>query len=291
MSGIDGVLKEKIINSQRAEITEHYIYKELAKFVKDEHDNKILLKISDEELKHYQFFRSLTSEEIRPDRLKIFFYVWVSRIFGLNFGLKLMEKGEDLAQKTYDEIKRIAPEIDNIIKDENSHENELVSLIQEERLKYVSSLVLGLNDALVEISAALVGFSLALQKSQIVGIVGLITGIAGALSMGASSYLSAKEETSDKIPVKAGLYTGFSYIGTIVILVLPYFLLKNIFVCLGITIVTVLLLIVIFNYYVTVAKELKFKSRFLEMAGISLGVAVINFLIGLVMRKVFGIDI
>lgn len=291
MAEIKSELRKRIRDSQRGEITEHYIYKELANFVKDEGFKKILLRISDEELKHYQFFKSFTKEESKTDKFKVFFYVWISRIFGLNFGLKLMEKGEDLAQQTYDEIKKVAPEIDNIIKDENRHENELISLIKEERLKYVSSIVLGLNDALIEISGALVGFSLALQKTQIVGIVGLITGIAGALSMGASSYLSAKEETSDKVPMKAGLYTGLAYIGAIVILVLPYFLLKNIVVCLGLTIITVFLLIYIFNYYVAVAKELKFRDRFLEMAGISLGVAVINFLIGLAMRKVFGIDI
>ncbi|MEO0162706.1 MAG: VIT1/CCC1 transporter family protein [candidate division WOR-3 bacterium] len=291
MPELDSVLREKIINSQRTELTEHYIYKKLSNFVKEEEYRRILMQISDEELKHYQFFKSLTGEELKPDGLKIFFYVGVARIFGINFGLKLMEKGEDLAQQTYDEIKKVASEIDNIIKDENRHENELISLIKEERLKYVSSIVLGLNDALVEISGALVGFSLALQKTQIVGIVGLITGIAGALSMGASSYLSAKEETSDKVPMKAGLYTGLAYIGTIVILVLPYFLLRNIVMCLGFTIITVFLLIYIFNYYVAVAKELKFRDRFLEMAGISLGVAAINFLIGLAMRKVFGIDI
>ncbi|MEO0185997.1 MAG: VIT1/CCC1 transporter family protein [candidate division WOR-3 bacterium] len=291
MPEIDRELKEKIIDSQRGELTEHHIYKKLSKFASDEEHRKILLKISNEEFKHYQFFNSLTEIELKPDGLKVSFYVWISRIFGLNFGLKLMEKGEELAQKTYEEIKQVAPEVDNIIKDENKHENELISLIQEERLKYVSSVVLGLNDALVEISGALVGFSLALQKTQIVGIVGLITGIAGSLSMGASSYLSAKEEDSDKVPIKAGLYTGLAYIGTIVILVLPYFLLENIVVCLGLTIITVFLLIFIFNYYVSVAKELKFRDRFLEMIGISLGVAVINFLIGLAMRKVFGIDI
>ncbi len=291
MPEIDSALKSKITNSQQAELTEHYIYKELAKFVKNEEYRQIILKISDEELRHYEFFKSLTKKQLTPDGLKIFIFVWIARILGLNFGLKLMEKGEDLAQKTYDEIRQVAPEIENIIKDENRHENELISLIKEERLTYVSSIVLGLNDALVEISGALAGFSLALQKTQIVGIVGLITGIAGSLSMGASSYLSAKEEDSDKVPIKAGLYTGLAYIGTILILVLPYFLLNNIIVCLVLTIITVFFLISIFNYYVSVAKELKFKNRFMEMIGISLGVAVINFLIGLAMRKVFGIDI
>ncbi len=291
MAEIEGKFKKKIINIQKTELTERQIYKQLSKYVKDEKYKKILLEISDEEFRHYQFFKSLTGEELKPDGFKVFFYVLISRIFGANFGLKLMERGEDLAQKTYEEIKKVAPEVENIIKDENRHENELISLIKEERLKYVSSIVLGLNDALVEISGALVGFSLALQKTQIVGIVGLITGIAGSLSMGASGYLSAKEEDSEKVPIKAGLYTGVAYIGTIVILVLPYFLSKNIVVCLGLTIITVFLLIFIFNFYVSVAKELKFKNRFYEMIGISLGVALVNFLIGLAVRKLFGIDI
>jgi len=284
-------LKNKIIKSQQAELTEHYIYKKLAFLIKDQKHSEILLQIAEEELTHYKFFKTLTEQEVKPNKFKVFFYVFLSRIFGLNFGLKLMEDGEDLAQNTYREIKQVAPEIDQIRKDENKHENELISLIQEERLKYVSSIILGLNDALVEISGALVGFSLALQRAQIVGIVGLITGIAGALSMGASSYLSAKEEDSEKVPIKAGLYTGIAYIGTIILLVLPYFLIQHIFVCLVLTIITVFLLIFIFNYYVSIAKGLKFKNRFLEMAGISLGVAIINFLIGLAMRKVFGIDI
>uniref|UniRef100_A0A7V1EI61 Rubrerythrin family protein n=1 Tax=candidate division WOR-3 bacterium TaxID=2052148 RepID=A0A7V1EI61_UNCW3 len=284
-------LKNKIIKSQKGELTEYHIYKKLAEFVKDSKQNQIISKIADEEFKHYEFFKAITRKELKPDNFKIFFYCFIAKFFGLNFGLKLMEKGEDLAQKTYDEIKKVAPEIDRVIKDENLHENELIGLIKEERLKYVSSVVLGLNDALVEISGALVGFSLALQNAQIVGIVGLITGIAGALSMGASSYLSAKEEDSEKIPMKAGSYTGLAYLGTIIILILPYFLFKYIFLCLAITIITVFLLIFFFNYYVSVARELDLKKRFFEMAGISLGVALINFLIGMTIRKVFGIDI
>lgn len=272
-------------------MNEYHIYRNLAKFNKNQEHSKILLHIADEEMSHYNFFKSLTGQELIPNRFRVSFYTILARLFGLNFILKLMEKGEDLAQKSYDGIRKVAPAIDGIIQDENRHERELITLIKEERLKYVSSIVLGLNDALVEISGALVGFSLALQKSQIVGIVGLITGIAGSLSMGSSSYLSAKEESSEKIPIKSALYTGIAYLGTIILLVLPYFLLQHIFLCLIFTIFTALFLIFFFNYYVSVAKGLKFKDRFLEMAGISLAVAVINFLIGIIMRKVFGIEV
>ncbi|MDD3345342.1 MAG: VIT1/CCC1 transporter family protein [Candidatus Omnitrophica bacterium] len=285
-------LKKRVLKAQKSELTEHIIYKKLAAIVKSKDHAGILERISAEEFAHYEFFKSVTQDEVRPDRFKIFFYVFVSRIFGLNFGLKLMEKGEDLVQDTYDgDLKDISPKFEQIVKDENRHENELISLINEERLKYVSSMVLGLNDALVELSGALVGFTLALQKTRLVAIVGLITGIAASLSMAASEYLSTKQEETDKNPLKASVYTGIAYVGAVVLLVLPYFLFENIFLCLALVIFDMLLLIFIFTFYISVSKGLDFRKRFLEMGCISLGAAIINFSIGLVIRNVFGIDI
>jgi len=284
-------LKAKVLRVQRSEVTDYVVYKRLSSILKDKKYSKILERISQEELSHYEIFKSLTNQETKPDKAKIFIYVFIARIFGLNFGLKLMESGEDIAQDTYEKIKELSPKIDQIIKDERKHENELISLIDEERLKYVSSVVLGLNDALVELSGALVGFTLALQKTRLVAIVGLITGIAASMSMAASEYLSTKQEETDKSPLKASIYTGFAYIGTVILLVLPYFLFKNIYISLSLVVLDALLLILIFTFYISVAKELDFKKRFIEMSGISLGVAIINFCIGLIIRNVFGIEV
>jgi VIT1/CCC1 family predicted Fe2+/Mn2+ transporter len=85
---------------------------------------------------------------------------------------------------------------------------KLISLIDEERLKYVSSMVLGLNDALVELTGALTGLTLALQNPRLIAIVGFITGIAASMSMAASEYLSTKQEDTEKNPLKASVYTG-----------------------------------------------------------------------------------
>ncbi|MDD4955774.1 MAG: VIT1/CCC1 transporter family protein [Candidatus Omnitrophica bacterium] len=284
-------LKEKVLIAQRNELTEHLIYKKLALIVKDEEHHAILEGISGEELRHYEFFKTITNEDCRPDNLKVFIYVFISRIFGLNFGLRLMENGEDLAQGAYDKLKEASPKIEAIIGDEEKHEAELIGLINEERLKYVSSIVLGLNDALVELTGALAGFTLALQNTKLIAIIGLITGIAASMSMAASEYLSTKHEETDKAPLKACVYTGITYIGTVIFLILPYLFFKNIFVCLGITVTNALLLILIFTFYTSVAKGLKFKKRFLEMAGISLGIAVINFFIGFAIRKIFGVEV
>lgn len=259
--------------------------------VKIKEQVEILNKISDEELAHYEFFRGLTQKRVHSDKFRIFIYVFISKIFGLNFGLRLMEGGEDMAQYAYNELKEISPKIEQIIQDEKKHELSLIGLIDEERLKYISSMVLGLNDALVELTGALAGFTLALQNTRLIGIVGLITGIAGSLSMASSEYLSTKEEETKKNPLKASIYTGLAYVGTVVLLVSPYFFFKNIFLSLGLAVTNALIIILVFTFYIAVAKNFVFRKRFLEMVGISLGITAITFLIGLLIRNTFGIEI
>lgn len=285
-------LKNSLLLAQKNEITEYIIYKKISLFLKDTNNREVVERISQDELKHYNIWKSFTKSDVNPDRFKIIFYVFVTRVFGLTFGVKLMENGEGIAQQVYTEIEKNIPETRNVIEDERRHENELINLIDEERLKYVSSVVLGLNDALVELSGALVGFTLALQNTRLVAIVGLITGIAASLSMAASEYLSTKhEDNTEKSPVKASVYTGIAYILTVILLISPYLIFKNIYICLGLVILFVILVIAFFTFYTAVAKNLNFKKRFLEMAGLSLTIAVINFIIGIAIRKVFGVDI
>jgi len=281
----------KVLRAQKNEITEHIVYRKLASIAKIAAHVQILQKISAEELQHYGLFKAITRQDVSADKFKIFLYYFLAKMFGLNFGLKLMEGGEGHAQVVYDKLKGVSSAIEKMMRDENSHEQELIGMIDEERMKYISSMVLGLNDALVELSGALVGFTLALQNTRLVAIVGLITGIAAAMSMAASEYLSTKQEDTGKSPLKACIYTGLTYIGTVILLVLPYFIFKNIFFCLTLVLADVFLIILIFTFYMSVAKGLNFRRRFLEMAGISLSIAGINFVIGLMIRKVFGIDV
>lgn len=283
-------LKAKIIKAQRNEITDHVIYRKLSLTARIEEHRLVLEKISQEELKHYDFFCGLTREKVSPDSFKVFLYVFMARVFGLNFALRLLEGGEDLAQDGYDGLRQVSANLQEIIQEEERHESQLLDLIDEERLKYVSSMVLGLNDALVELTGALVGFTLALQNTRLVAIVGLITGIAASMSMAASEYLSTKQEDTKKSPLKASIYTGCAYVVTVIILVLPYFLFKNIFFCLGLVVFGALLIVFVFTFYISVAKSLAFKKRFLEMVGISLSIAAINFGIGLAIRKFFRIE-
>jgi len=284
-------IKKNILAAQKNEITEYHVYKELAGTVKIKEQADVLRKISEEELEHYGIFKSISGEETLPDKFKLFIYVFISKVFGLNFGLRLMENGEDMAQNVYAKLKETYPEIEKIEEDEKKHEYALLNMIDEERLKYASSIVLGLNDALVELTAAIAGFTFAIQNTELIGVLGLITGIAAAMSMAASEYLAVKHEKTAKEPFKATFYTGFSYITVVIFLVLPYFLFKNVFLSLSMMIATALLIIFIFTFYISVAKNLNFKPRFLEMAGLSLSIATITFFIGMGIRNIFGIDI
>ena len=284
-------LQEQLLVYQKNEITEHHIYKKLAQTVKSSADREILKKIADDELRHYQVWRTYTQKDVKPDRTKIWKYYLISRIFGFTFGIKLMEKGEENAQDNYDRLRSTIQQAEAIIRDENDHENALIELLDEELLRYMGSIVLGLNDALVELTGALAGFTFALEDTKLIALTGSITGIAAALSMGASEYLSTKSEETTKSPVKASIYTGGAYVATVLMLILPYLILENFYVCLAFTLSAAVLIIAFFNYYISVAKDVPFKRRFLEMAGLSLGVAGLSFFVGLVFRSLLGIDI
>ncbi|MBN1572735.1 MAG: VIT1/CCC1 transporter family protein [Deltaproteobacteria bacterium] len=287
MKTLDEKTRKLILSFQRNEITEHIIYKILSERTKDRNNSEVLKNISAEELEHYNFWRKYTGEDVGPDRKKIWFYIFVSRVFGLTFGIKLMEKGETSAETAYGEIAREIPEARDIADQEDAHERELMSMIDEERLRYVGSVVLGLNDALVELTGALSGFTLALQDTKLIAVVGLVTGISASLSMAASEYLATKTEEDEKHPLKASLYTGAAYIATVFILILPFFFFGNPFVSLAVTITSAVIIIMFFNYYISVAKDLPFRRRFLEMAAISLGVSAISFFIGHLVRIIF----
>ncbi|NMC52752.1 MAG: rubrerythrin family protein, partial [Chloroflexi bacterium] len=150
---------EKLLFLQQDEMNSHHTYARLAKQVKDKNNSVVLKKISEEEKKHYEIWQRYTRMEMRPNWFKVNFFYWLSRILGLTFGIKLMEIGEEKAQKAYAELLDRIPEARQVMEEEEVHEEELMDMLDEESLKYAGSVVLGLNDALVELTGALAGFS------------------------------------------------------------------------------------------------------------------------------------
>ena len=284
-------IRKKVIVFQQTEITESHIYNRLAKRIKSTENSKILAQIANDELRHYNIWKGYTNEEVKPRWFLVWFYYIVSVIFGFTFGIKLMEMGEEGAQKNYAEVSKAIPEAAKIQQEENEHEQQLISMLDEERLRYAGSVVLGLNDALVELTGALAGLTLALQNVKLIALSGLITGIAASLSMAASEYLSTRSEDTGKHPVRAAVYTGIAYVITVTLLILPYMLFTNYYLDLAISLATAVLIIAVFNYYISVAKGESFRARFTEMAVLSLSVAAFSFIIGYFIRIWLGVEV
>jgi len=300
-------VRQKLLAFQKSEITEHHIYRKLARTIKSPENRAVLERIAEDERRHYEQWRAYTQQEVPPDRRQVAKYFWISRLFGFTFGVKLMERAEGEIQGGYGQLLEVIPEADAIMREEEEHERALLAMLDEERLRYTGSMVLGLNDALVELTGALAGLTFALQNAKLIALTGSITGIAAALSMGASEYLSTKSEETPttrnpkgeprvapgpaKSPTKASVYTGIAYLITVLVLIAPYLVLPDYYVSLACTLAAAVGIIALFNYYIAVAKDEPFRPRFLEMAGLSLGVAAFSFLVGFLMRALLGIDV
>lgn len=284
-------VRQKLLTYQKVEITEHHIYRRLAQTTRSPENRRILETIASDELRHYEDWKKYTGQDVNPDGFTIWKYTLLGQVFGLTFGLKLMENGEERALANYAQLRPVIPQIEAWIQDEDAHEQSLINMLNEEFLHYAGSVVLGLNDALVELTGALAGFTLALQNTKLIALSGLITGVAAAMSMSTSEYLSTRSEKTSRNPVRAAIYTGGAYILTVAILILPYLLFTNYYLDLAVTLTAAVLIIAVFNFYITTAQDEPFRRRFLEMAGLSLGVAAFSFVLGFLIRKLLGVQV
>ena len=283
--------RRQLIIAQRSEITEYHIYKKLSQTIKNKENAIVLDKIAEDELRHYKIWNKYTDREVSPSQWEIWKFYWISRLLGITFGIKLLEREEEKAQINYEQISNEIPEAATIKSEENEHEQELIQMIKEDKLEHIGSIVLGLNDALVEILGTLAGLTFALQNTKLVALAGIIAGIAGSLSMSSSEYLSHKSVGKQKEAIKPAIYTGMAYIFAVTFLVAPYLIFTSPFVALFVAVIDSIFVILIYSYYISVANNQPFRKRFLEMIALSTVVGLISFGLGYLVRIIFGIEI
>ncbi|MBE6449120.1 MAG: rubrerythrin family protein [Alphaproteobacteria bacterium] len=284
--------KDLMIKFQKAEINAAFIYAYFAKKLKDKHNKDIISKIAMEEAEHAKFWQKHTGKSFKPNRFKLFWYIFLMHFFGFTFVIKLLEIGEYSGAKELEALIKEIPFTAEIIKQEEEHEKKLITLLNEERLNYVGAMVLGLNDALVELTGTIAGLTFVLMNTTLIAMAGVITGISATLSMAASNYLAERADGNPKA-LKASVYTGVAYLITVFLLVLPYFIFPShmFLYALLVMLLVVVLEIAFFNYYISVVRSERFLPKFIEMSGISLSVALIAFLIGLLAKQVLGLDV
>ena len=287
-------VKAILLSQLRNELTEAAIYERLSMMEKDSGNRGIRERISADEMSHAKLIAAIVSENVKPCSFKIHWTVFCARVLGLTFVLRLMEKGEHNAGGTYRTIIDAYPQLSLIAEDEDRHEAELIGMLNDERLNNMGSIVLGLNDALVELTGALAGFTFAVGSPAKIAKLGLITGFAAAMSMAASAFLSARadaqaggEKSSEgegNGALRSALYTGIAYVVTVFLLTAPYALLPSATVALAVMLLVALSIIAFFNFYLSVARDVSFKRGFFVMAGISTFVALVSYGFGYLLR-------
>ena len=276
------------------EFRDYTIYRELARVETVPEFKGILERLVEQEWNDYQYWLQYsTRKEFSMSAWELFWLKLVRKVLGLTFMAKFIELNERRAIRDYTALMasssgEMRERIARIIEHEKQHEKHMIDQIREEKVKFMGSVVLGLNDALIELTGALLGFSFMLG-SRWVAVVGAVTGVSAGMSMASSAYLQARHET-DRDPRKAALYTGVSYCIVAFLMIVPYLFLSG-FAAIAGMFGVVLLIIAAISYYTSVLFERDFKSQFAEMALCSLGVGAVASLIGWFLHRLTGIQV
>ncbi len=224
----------------------------------------------------------------------------------------LKEKGTELSEE---EVKRLR----SIILDELSHESTFREKVEELGLSNVRDMVLGMNDGLVELLGVVAGLSAVYRhEPHTVGASAVVVGIAGAISMGVGAFISVRSQRqvneairerekilaevsgegekdergqSTENEFKSALFTGLSYLLGVVFPVSPYFFLSDSLSALAFSLLFALLVLALVASFIAVVSGISLKKKILEMV-LSAGFAAsASFLIGSLVKSVFGIEL
>ena len=268
---------------QKNEITEYHIYKYLSGKASGIKNRRILSQIADDEMRHYNVWKNYTRKDVGPDRFRVWFYTMVSMLFGFTFGLKLMENGEKKVHALYSRFPGSLREVQGIIREEEEHEQALLMLLDDNRLKHTGAIAFGLNDLLIEVTGVLAGLTLVFHNPTVVALTASITGIAATITLAASGSNQAEGNKS----FAASLYTGVACMMTVMALIAPYLFFEDCFISLGLSSCIALCMTGFINYFLSVSRDLPFKSRFLETLLLGSTVAALSSLAGYAIHSFF----
>ncbi len=278
------------------EYSDYLLYNALAMQEKDPNNKTALEKLSQHEHGHYLYWKKFApSYEPVVSPFFLLRFRWMRRLFGLTFTVKFLERHEHVVIEEYKKIaETMAPDervkLEKIIQDEKEHEIFFVSQIKETVIKYIGFIALGLADAIVEITGVHAGFLGVTSSTLFAGISGLIVGFSAAISMGSAAYLQAKQDPSRSAWASA-VTTGISYILSVILLAIPYFLTQNMSLAFVFSILVGMSLIALLTFYSAVVFDRRFLREFLETVGLMLFTAGASYLLGLFIGKAFGIHL
>ncbi len=295
-------LKSFFLAQARDELFDAEFYRRLAE--RDTRNRQLLLGLVAQEEDHLEFWLRVAGavrEGLRLPRLRLHLALLGAKIFGPTFTIRLIEKAEQKTIARYREIlssgvlpREEAAELERIVADEEFHEKAMEERVGDERVTYLASAVLGVNDALVELVGALTGLVSSITSPRLIGFAGLVVGVAAALSMAASNFLAVEARSKNvagESPARAAAYTGSMYLLVVLLLVLPFFLSPSRTLALPLTWLLGFLVILGFAYYSSVLLDRPFVAVLRKLLVFGAGVAVVTFLIGKGISLALGVSV
>jgi len=303
--------KEDYIKSlQQDEDFHAHVYNILSQHEKNQNVKNVLLRLYKIETLHSSILKSILEingfkVRQRNNTLHMLLILLSRKIFGIAFTMKLMEYNKMITnEKLNAAMKQFSF---------STKENELLrKMVRGERvedilgsmllsmnhvLANIRDVVFGMNDGLVEVLAATVGFSAALRSPILVLIAGLLVAISGALSMSSGAYLSTKYERDigaakvKRSPSLSALWTGISYLLGAFFPILPFALGISGAYGIAYSILFTTLVLAIVSSMIAILSDQSVAKRVTESIILSLGAASITILLGLYARYALHITI
>ena len=291
----DSSLAVTAVEEARDELTDYTVYNRLAS-KKDSASSGVFAKLSEMEHTHFEFWSKYTNgQTIRPKMMVVYFVLVMRRILGDSFTIKFLEHRETSTVGKYEALRPSVPKedlefFDQMVEDEKGHETSFASEVEEQYVKYIAFIILGLSDALVEIAGIHAGSLGIYSSTKLSGLAGIVAGAAASIAMASAAYAQAKQGFEGS-PSLAAAYTGGSYFACAVCLALPYFLTHVMVLAISSSVAVGIGIIAFVSWYNSIMSGAVLRREFLQFAGIMLGATVALFVFGLVIRAVFGITI
>jgi VIT1/CCC1 family predicted Fe2+/Mn2+ transporter len=290
MSPDETILAKEAKSRMSDEFSDYTLYDRLSKTVKENSPfAEVLKQLSATEHGHYEFWRRyVPEEEPRVSKLKLYWVLFLRRFFGLSFATRYLDRHEGNVVKEYESIAHLIPlsdksAFDQMVADEKEHENAFAHKIDSSTISYISFVVLGLADALVEISGIHAGSLGFYDRTEIAGLAGVIAGAAASMAMASAAFAQARTGFKGSARLSAA-YTGVSYFITAIVLAAPYFLTSNMIYALSSSLSLAVLILVLTTYYSTVIQSRPFMRDFLEILAILFGATIVLYAFGSFVR-------
>ena len=293
---VEGALLKVAVESMKDEAKDRAIYEALAKAYRGSNHRytETFRTLAATEQKHYDFWKGYAGgREAKPSRLATFFILNLRLLMGTTFAIRFLERHEANTIARYRAIAPLIPEdgrgaFQDIIADEMSNERSLRDRVEGPFVKYISFVILGLADAIVEISGIHAGSLGIYNSTELTGMAGIVAGAAASIAMASAAYAQAKQGFRGSAPVSAS-FTGASYFVSAAILAGPYFLTGAMVTAMAVSLTFGIVMVMAATYYNSVVSGKRFIKDFAELVAIMLAATAALYLFGDVVRVYTGI--